>query len=187
MCTYWEQRRYRNQNYYNQTTEFVRRYAPDATSVIDIGNRGCEYIYEWDWIGEKTVLDVSGEIYRLNDTVWKVQEDFLTWQPTGQYDLVTCLQTLEHIRDPVPFVKKLRDIQKDILIVSLPYMWSACKAPDEHQHDPMDLEMIHAWLGKNPLEEKIVAEARGTERWIGVYRKPAGRERGHAVSRHERS
>ena len=173
MCTYWEQRRHRNRNYYNQTTEFVRKYAANATSMIDIGNGGCEYIYDWNWISEKTVLDIGGEIYSLNDSVKKVQEDFLAWKPACKYDLVTCLQILEHMQDPVPFVKKLREIQGDILIVSLPYMWPASKAPDEHKHDPMDLEMIHSWLGENPLEEKIVAEERGTERWIGVYRNSA--------------
>lgn len=171
MCTYWEQKRHRNKNYYGKATEFVKKYAPNATSMIDIGNRGCEYIYEWSWIAEKTVLDISGQIYNLDDSVKKVQEDFLVWRPDREYDLVTCLQTLEHVQDPVPFVKKLREIQKDILIVSLPYLWPANKAPFEHKHDPIDLEMIHGWLGTYPVEEIIVAEERGTERWMGIYRK----------------
>ncbi len=172
MFNYWERRRYRNKNYYGQATEYVRKYAADAVSMIDIGNRGCKYIYEWNWISDKTVLDTSDEIYNLDDSVKKVQEDFLVWVPDREYDLVTCFQTLEHIQDPIPFINKLHEIQRGVLIISLPYMWPICKAPSEHQHDPISMDKIHNWLGTHPLEETIVTEDRGTERWMGVYGKP---------------
>ncbi len=90
-------------------------------------------------------------------------------------DLVTCFQTLEHVQDPVFFGIKLRDIQKGILIVSVPYMWPTNKAPNEHKHDPISMELIHNWLGTHSLEEIIVAEERGTRRWIGVYGEPANK------------
>lgn len=145
--------------------------------MIDVGNRGCEYIYQWDWIPDKTVLDISDEIFRLDESIEKIQEDFLAWKPDREYDLVTCFQTLEHIQDPIPFIEKLREIQKGVLIVSLPYMWPSTKAPGEHKHDPIDMELIRKWFELRPIEETIVAEARGTERWMGVYSKPGQRER----------
>ena len=177
MTTYWEQRYLRNKNYYAQATAFVRKYAPDAVSMIDVGNRGCEYIYKWDWIPDKTVLDLSDEIFSLDARIKKIQADFIAWKPDREYDLVTCFQTLEHIEDPIPFIKKLREIQKGVLIVSLPYMWPASKAPDEHKHDPIDMELIREWFELRPLEESIVAEDRGTERWMGVYSKSGRKAR----------
>ena len=50
-------------------------------------------------------------------------------------------------------------------------MWPTSKAPAEHRHDPISLELIQNWFGILPLEETIVAEDRGTERWMGVYGK----------------
>ena len=172
--SYWQARREHNRSYYGQATALAQKYAADAGSMIDVGNRGCEYVYEWDWIGDKTVLDISADIQQLDDSVHKIQHDFLTWQPDRQYDLVTCMQTLEHIDDPIPFIEKLYRIQKDILLVSLPYLWPADKAPLEHKHDPISLEMIHAWLGEQSLEEVIATERNGTQRWIGVYARRRG-------------
>ncbi len=167
--TYWQARREHNRVYYGHATALAKKYAAGAASLIDVGNRGCEYVYEWDWIHDKTVLDLSDEIFRLDDTVQKIQQDFLAWRPERQYDLVTCLQTLEHFEDPLPFIDKLHRIQKDILLVSLPFMWPADKAPLEHKHDPIDLPTIHAWLGSEPLEQVIATERNGTQRWVGVY------------------
>ncbi len=172
MNSYWEERRLRNKNYYAQVTAFVRKYASGAQSLIDVGNRGCEYVYEWDWIADKTVLDISADIFGLDESVNKIQEDFLVWRPERKYDLVTCFQTLEHIEDPIPFIEKLRDIQGGVLIVSLPYLWPATKAPDEHKHDPIDMELIRKWFGANPLDEAIATEAKGTMRWVGAYGQP---------------
>ena len=172
--SYWQARRERNKQYYGLTTAMVKKYAADAISMIDVGNRGCGYVSEWDWIPDRTVLDLSADIYQLDDSVQKIQHDFLQWQPAQQYDLVTCLQTLEHIDDPLPFIDKLRQIQRDIMIISLPYLWPASKAPLEHKHDPIDLDKIYRWFGEDPLEHSVATERNGTQRWIGVYSKCRG-------------
>ncbi len=172
--SYWQARRERNKQYYGLTTELVKKYAAGANSMIDIGNRGCGYVCEWDWIADRTVLDLSADIYQLDDSVHKIRQDFLLWQPERRYDLVTCLQTLEHIDDPLPFIDKLRQIQGDILIVSLPYLWPASKAPLEHKHDPIDMDKIYRWFGEEPLEHSVATERNGTQRWVGVYPKSRG-------------
>jgi hypothetical protein len=169
MKSYWQQRRIRNRGYYSQVVDYARKFAPAAQSSIDVGNYGCEYVYEFDWIANRTVLDIRDDMYSLDYRIAKIKADFLTWQTSQKYDLVTCLQVLEHFADPLPFVSKLRQIQGGVLIVSLPYMWPDDGRTAEHKHDPISLETIHQWLGKHSAEETIVTEENGTQRWIGAY------------------
>ena len=77
----------------------------------------------------------------------------------------------ENIDDPLPFIDKLRAVQKNILIISLPYLWPASKAPLEHKNYPIDMEKIHRWFGEESLEDSVVTERNGTRRWVGVYAK----------------
>ena len=168
MRTYWQQRRERNKGYYRQVVDYAREFAPAAQSSLDVGNYGCEYVYELDWIPRRTVLDIRDEMHSLDDRIEKVQADFLTWKPQHPYDLVTCLQVLEHFDDPAPFIRKLREAAAGVLIVSLPYMWPKENTPN-HKHDPIDIEKIHRWLGSDSVAEIIVQEENGTHRWMGVY------------------
>jgi hypothetical protein len=168
MRTYWQKRRERNKGYYKQVVDYARTYAPHAQSSLDVGNYGCEYVYEFDWIARRCVLDIRDEMFALDERIEKIRADFLTWRPPRRYDLVTCLQVLEHFHDPLPFIQKLREVQQGALIISLPYMWPDDRTAD-HKHDPIDLEKIHRWLGSKSTAETIVTEENGTQRWMGVY------------------
>jgi hypothetical protein len=169
MKSYWQQRRKRNRKYYDQTIALARKHAPRARNYLDVGNYGCEYVYEMDWIADKTVLDIRDEILSLDDRVKKLKVDLLQWEPDSKFDLVTCLQVLEHFEDPRPFIDKLHAVCADVLIISLPYMWKAGETPD-HKHDPIGLDLIHAWLGDDASEETVATEDNGVERWIGVFK-----------------
>ena len=153
--------------YYRATLELARKRAPGAKSLIDIGNKGCEYVYEYDWIPEKTVLDMAGDISNLNGTVTKIQEDFYTWTPPKKYNLVTCLQVLEHVDDPPAFVEKLVSITDGYLLISVPYMWPAGQC-ESHLYDPMDLDFIHGMFPFPFDEEAVIEEKTGKKRFIGI-------------------
>jgi hypothetical protein len=168
MKSYWNRRRERNKAYYKQIVNYSREFAADAQTSLDVGNYGCEYVYELDWIPKRTVLDVIEDMFSLDDRIEKIKADFLLWNPPHKYDLVTCLQVLEHFDDPMPFIDKLRQVQGNVLIVSLPYMWPTDHTPS-HKHDPISLNTIHFWLGDNSVAETIITEENGTQRWMGVY------------------
>ncbi len=167
--TYWEKRRKKNKNYYNETVKLAKRHCPQAKTLIDIGNYGCEYVYEFAWIPHKTVLDITDDIFNLPDSIKKIKHDFLSWEPENQYDLVTCLQVLEHFADASPFIERLLRITRGHLLITLPYNWPKGYAPD-HKYDPMNLASIHNMFPFAFDEEMIVKEKRGIERFLGIKR-----------------
>ena len=168
MRSYWQKRRERNKGYYQQIVDYAREFAPDAQTSLDVGNYGCEYVYELEWIPRRTVLDIIDDMYALDDRIEKIKADFLALQPSQKFDLVTCLQVLEHFDDPTPFIAKLRQVQAKVLIVSLPFMWPNDRTPN-HKHDPISLATIHSWMGTESAAETVITEENGTQRWMGVY------------------
>lgn len=150
--------------YYTQVLDFARQYAPAGGSILDVGGRDCEYIQWFDWFDRKVVIDLKPPL--ASPGVETLAGDFLTWQPAGQFDLVICLQVLEHLSDPASFCRKLLQTGRTV-IVSVPYRWpkGLCKY---HVQDPVGEAKLQGWAGKPPRNSSIVRDG-NRERLVAVF------------------
>jgi 2-polyprenyl-3-methyl-5-hydroxy-6-metoxy-1,4-benzoquinol methylase len=76
----------------------------------------------------------------------RVSADFLAYRPPLRFDLVLCLQVLEHLQDPETFARKLLDSGR-IVIMSVPYQWPAGRNP-RHLQDPVSEAKLIGWAGR---------------------------------------
>jgi hypothetical protein len=83
-----------------------------------------------------------------------------------EFDLVLCLQVLEHLREPARFSRKLLSVGRRI-ILSVPYKWPWGVCPS-HLQDPVDEQKLLRWLGKPPLEGALVTDG-ACRRLVAVY------------------
>lgn len=77
--------------------------------------------------------------------------DFLDTQ-LPQFDVVACLQVLEHTTKPQEFALKLLEIAKKFLIVSVPY-----KSLDHGQHRNINEDTIETWFNF-PFKKKFITD-----------------------------
>lgn len=162
MSTYWNERK--TLTYYRRVLDFAHVYAPDGGRLLDVGGGSCEYVLWFDWFDERTVVDLVAPAALPG--VRTVQHDFRTMDVAAPYDLVLCLQVLEHLDDPTPFCRKLFDAGR-VVILSVPYRWSptACAY---HVQDPVDEEDVRAWAGRD-WSDHAIATDRGMRRLVAVY------------------
>lgn len=150
--------------YYSQVLALARLHAPGGGSVLDVGGRDCEYIAWFDWFRRKVVLDLKPPPPRPG--VETVAGDFLAWQPDAVFDLVLCLQVLEHLADPASFCRKLLATGR-VLIISAPYRWprGQCRY---HLQDPVDEAKLLGWAGRPAVELTTVRDG-SLARLIAVF------------------
>jgi hypothetical protein len=162
--SYWEERK--NFLYYQVVRIIATGVAGEAKSVLDVGSSGCPYL---DWFPEaehRTSLDLRKPY--VAEGIDSVTSNYLTWEVDRQYDLVLCLQVLEHVRKADEFAQKLLASGK-IVVVSVPYKWSEGSV-SSHVHDPVDEAKLRKWFGREPNYSYICAEVNsGARRLICVY------------------
>src|SRR5262245_46491630 len=141
---YWLRRS--SMQYYAEVVRLAREYAPNAESVLDVGPNGTPLVCELDWIPSKTAIDLSS---RPIPGVTCLQGNFLKYQPAAPFDLVLCLQVLEHVRPAGEFAQKLLAAGR-LVIVSAPYCWpvGTCKY---HVQDPVDETKLYGWMQQPPI------------------------------------
>lgn len=163
--SYWDQRK--RLDYYYTATEWAKRHTPEGGRILDVGggtSLGCRYLDRLPDF-ERTVVELKdgNHLYREADVHFC---DFMEWEPDGQYDTVMCLQCVEHVREPWPFIQKMREIGST-LILSVPFMWPA-GLEDGHLHDPIDRIKLKTWVGREPNCDKVSGR-KPWERLIGLY------------------
>ena len=151
-------------NYYREVLRLVRLYVPDGESVIDVGSGETRVIDELAEFSHRVALDQRYVPPRPG--IAQITADFRVWRPPCRYDLVLCLQVLEHLNDPTAFAQKLFSIGEWV-IITVPYGWPAGACPG-HVQDPVDEAKLRGWTGREPLETVIVSD--GRNRLIAVYR-----------------
>jgi hypothetical protein len=161
MDSYWKSRK--ESNYYKKVLEIIQRHR-NYESIIDIGSANTEILKDLPF-KDKVCLDINK--LPENEGVRTIKCDFYKWTPDKKYDIVTCLQVLEHLDDPSTFAKKLFELSKGIVIISLPYMWPMgfCKY---HVQDPVSEEKILSWTGRTYNEAYIIEDAT-VKRIVCVY------------------
>ena len=151
--------------YYKRVEEVARRYCLSARSVLEVGSADTETVLRLDWIPDKTVLDLWTRPRIKGVTCLK--GDFMSFQAPRTYDLVVCLQVLEHLRDPRPFLLKLLRTGR-FLVVSVPYKWPAGHCPS-HIQDPVDESKLLSWAGQPWIAKQIVEEEAGRPRLVALF------------------
>jgi hypothetical protein len=96
-----------------------------------------------------------------------VSANFLTWTPPKKYDVVTCLQVLEHVTEAELFCDRLKAAARQ-LVVSVPYKWKKGWTK-HHVHDPVDEDKLGGWMKRKPNHSLIVPEPFGPKRYIAYY------------------
>ncbi len=157
---YWQRRK--TMRYYAEVLRLARQYAPAARSVLDVGPNGTPLVCELDWIASKTVIDLCAQSI---PGVTCLQGDFLNYTPREPFDLVLCLQVLEHIGPAAEFSQKLLAAGQ-LAIVSVPYRWpeGICK---HHVQDPVDEAKLQGWMQQPLLEHRIIRDG-ARDRLIAV-------------------
>lgn len=160
--TYWDARRH--YRYYAEVVRLAREHVPRGGRVLDVGAYEAELLRQLDWFDERVALDVRYMMPRPG--VRTVVADFRRYEPERPFELVLCLQVLEHLPDADEFARKLLASGRTV-IVSVPYKWRA-DDHDRHLHDPVDEAKLRGWTGLDPLDSLIVDDD-GKRRLIAVY------------------
>jgi hypothetical protein len=78
---------------------------PGGGSALDVGANGAELLERLDWFQRRIALDVAGIPPRPG--VETVVADFNDFEAERRFDLVLCLQVLEHLERPRQFAHRL--------------------------------------------------------------------------------
>lgn len=158
--------------YYKKCNELIERIAMDnqSKSIIDIGGWNGFFVKNTP-IEKKVCLDKR--IRKDKKPVKEVEfinADFIKWKTEEKYDIVLCMQVLEHLEDNqiFLFIEKLFSLT-DHVIISVPYKWRKdwCKF---HKQDPIDHAKLKLWTNRRPFESFLVKDNK-TERLICYYKK----------------
>jgi hypothetical protein len=160
--SYWEVRRHHN--YYREVVRLARVHASSGGQVIDVGANETEVLQQLDWFGRRVALDRRS--VPPQPGIETVVMNFMTYQPASEFDLVICLQVLEHLREPAIFARKLLETGRTI-IISVPYKWPAGKSK-WHVQDPVDEAKLEMWTQRKPVEVSVIADE--NERLVAVYK-----------------
>lgn len=158
---YWTKRK--DYVYYSSVLSIVRRMFPDARSAIDVGAHETEILSQMDWIPRRVAIDLQP--CSAQPGVERVVGDFLEYAPSEPFDLVLCLQLLEHLRDPKRFADKLFASGRSV-VISIPYKWPAGMCMS-HCQDPVDEEKLYRWTGRVPVFQEVAKDR--FHRLISVY------------------
>jgi len=152
MGAYWDKRRH--WAYHQVAMGMVRaeHAIRPCRTVLDVGGKDCEYILCCD-IQKKTRLDVERQQELLGVTDWC--GDFNTAVFTEPFDVVVCLEVLEHIPNARWFAQRLLRLATRLVVISAPFCWQAGAEP-AHVHDPIDLAKLMDWTGRACDTHQIV-------------------------------
>jgi SAM-dependent methyltransferase len=161
--------RYKHRSYLRE----VRRVTPEGGALLDVG---CAY---GSFLGEAaghfacTGCDVSGHAVEVASRrlpgVPVFQSDVLGVPPSGDYDVVTCFDVLEHVSALDAALAHLRTVLKPrgALVITVPvYDTPVGRLVGRLDRDPTHVHKLsrHAWL------DRVRAAGFEDVRWRGILR-----------------
>jgi len=164
---YWARRE--DSLYYRYVDYIVRTVGREAKTLLDVGTGNCPYLEWFYWIDRKVSIDMRVP-YR-SKTVEGMVGDIHEMDFGEGFDIVTCLQVLEHVPDASIFGRRLLELGK-IVVVSVPYRWDTSPRTLGHIHDPVTYKKLTAWMGREANYREVVREpfhTRKSERLIAIY------------------
>jgi hypothetical protein len=168
---YWEKRRHFN--YYREVIRLASTYEPSGQYVIDVGAHDTEVLLHLAWFEHRVVLDLRHPPRRKG--IESIVMDFMDYRPTTYFDLVLCLQVLEHVKNPDTFAQKLLKTGRTV-IISVPYKWPR-GLEKSHKQDPVDEAKLERWTQQTPVETRVINDER--DRLIAVYQSNDERQASH--------
>lgn len=167
--------------YYDAAYMAVRMLAPHAASALEVGCVKPAFVEHLTWIPSRACVSPYFAGYKTttrrnvsderDDSMTKyVQEDWMTFDETKTFDVVTSMQVVEHVDDPGAFVKKLLGAGK-VVIISVPYKWPDCGARCSHKSHDISFETMRRWSGRAKPTLSIVIRERdgGAARLVVAY------------------
>lgn len=148
--------------YYAHVIRWLNRLAP--TSVLDVGGRRSPILDSLPDSVERVCLDIE-RIPGLKPGIRRITSDFMTWMPDKTYDVVVCLQVLQHIEHPDVFARKLLEVGRTV-ILCVPY-----QLPHGMNIGPnamIDERTLRMWTGRTPNATQLIVEP-GLTRLLAVY------------------
>ena len=141
--------------YMNYIRSLLNVISLSKKSILDVGSNGMDII-SMTHCEEKVSIDINTPL--ILNGVKSIKANFLEYDFKRKFDIVTCMQVIEHIShtEIKKFCKKLLDISQ-LLIISVPYRWEAHTCP-EHIHDPVDLQKLISWFNDEPKFIDIVVD-----------------------------
>jgi len=164
---YWKIRQ--GLTYFKKACEYIDS-QKDCRSILDVGGGAAGLLFKIDSCIYQTriLLDPAHLEYIGQGMVQPtkiLQEDFLAFDTEKQtYDVVACLQVLEHIPNEkkLEFARKLLQVSSKVLIVSIPYRWMG----DEH-HDVSEYD-VQEWFGID-FESEIIKQKNEAPRMLCIF------------------
>ncbi|MDE7253387.1 MAG: class I SAM-dependent methyltransferase [Acetatifactor sp.] len=145
--------------YYKYIRSLIAVCSSNTEAILDVGSGGIDVLSHCSNIPYKVSLDMRYPV--CGEDIEAIRQDFLEYEPERVFDIVCCFQVLEHIQDVEIFCRKLMRLSRNLVIVSVPYMWKEgrCKS---HVQDPVDYDKLVGWFDCAPafcniVEERMVA------------------------------
>jgi SAM-dependent methyltransferase len=124
----------------NDLAQLIRRFlGPPPVRVIDVGcglgSYGRGLLADgYDWLGAEVNPSDCAELSRLKLPHWQIDGRTLPFNDAA-FDAAMCIEVLEHVTEPRPFLSEIRRVAPHRLIVSVPncellgYLWDYRAAP----------------------------------------------------------
>lgn len=135
-------------------------------SILDVGGHDTP-VAAWGDFDRRTIVTQKDVANRLPHVEYNIM-DFMDFDPDRKFDVVTCLQVLEHLEQVDRFAEKLLSHAKVALIVSVPHKWDS-DANEAHPQDPVDIVKLSSWFGREPDEQVVFIEEGGVERLVVMF------------------
>lgn len=148
--------------YYAHVSRWLERLAP--TSVLDVGGRRSPILDSLPDSVERVCLDIE-RIPGLKPGIRRITSDFLRWTPDKTYDVVVCLQVLQHVEQPDEFAKKLLKVGRTV-ILCVPYQLP--RGMNSGPNSMIDERTLLKWTGRTTTATQLIVEP-GLTRLLAVY------------------
>lgn len=168
LSSYFESRK--DLLYYKKTLSILNDLSEHNDSLLDVGGWKGEFISKVNGFTDKTVIDLHKKPKNFPEDINFISSDFIKANINKKYDVVICMQVLEHIDNDIihRFTQKLFEVGT-IVLISVPYKWEkgACKY---HIQDPVDENKLKSWTKKEPSKTWIIKEKKSKlSRLIALY------------------